>query len=159
MCASALHWPPAVQGRRVRTHPTEGKSPFRGEVKMQRQCWGEMTLSWSSSWKLSGKMQEDGPHSRRNTSWKGTADVFPSGSAQAWQSPTPGRDLRRSEMETRLARTGAPWPHEDQRALLPVVRVFSSSVSAGITDGLQARTSPSFPGIEVINQEQLLSCA
>lgn len=164
MCGSAWYWPPAAQGWRVKTHQKGRKSPFKGEVKTVVAVLGRWR-SRNSSRNLSSKMREDGSHSLQKASRKSPAAACPSGSTHAWHSATPGRNLHRSETEmgppdhtrTRspLACFPAPTMHLCSSACH---QGFSSSVSLSITHSIQTRTSPSFLGIEVINQEQLLSC-
>lgn len=64
--------------------------------------------SRNSSRNLSSKMREDGSHSLQKASRKSPAAACPSSSAHAWHSATPGRNLHKSETETRLASMGPP---------------------------------------------------
>lgn len=139
------------------------ENPLLGERQKFSGSTEAMTLSWHHMCHISNKMLEDSSHSCREGSWNGPVAAFPAGSAHAYHSLSPGRhQAGRTDGHTSCSEC-ALWLHNDQEPLLSpqlpqcthalflVTRVCPPSISLGVINSLQAVTSPSFLGTEVIN--------
>lgn len=169
MCGSALSWPPAAQGWRVKTHQKGRKSPFKGEVKNAVAALGRWRagIAQGISAAKCGRMVliPSRRHPEKVRLLPAHQAVHTPGIPQPQGETCTGQRRRPALLRWVLLTTRGPGaPRLASQlpqctcALLLVIRVFSSSVLLSITHSIQTRPSPSFLGIEVINQEQLLSC-